>query len=159
MNVNILSIEQQFFDLFSKSPTHIFKAEDLVSLQNITQRKNEILSIDEATWRLRSRVIWIEKGDKNTSFLHKYVTRRCNQNTIWDLLDAEGNSITIDSELHKLAFNHFKAQYNAIESENIDIHLDVLKMVSCFFKDINNVEIGKPVSISYLKDTIDNMPK
>jgi hypothetical protein len=32
MNTDIVSIEQQITDLFAKSPTHIFEAEDMDSL-------------------------------------------------------------------------------------------------------------------------------
>jgi hypothetical protein len=138
---------------------YIFAQEDLDSLKTLTQRKNEILSIEEATWRLRSRDIWIEKGDKNTSFFHKFASQRCSHNTIWDLTDEEGNIISTDLKLQKMAFKHFKAQYRAIDSENIDTQLNVLKTVPHFFNDEDNVEIGKPVTIAELKETISNMPK
>jgi hypothetical protein len=58
-----------------------------------------------------------------------------------------------------LTFKHFKAQYRAIDSENIDTQRDVLKIVPRFFNYDDNVEIGKPVSIAELKETISNMPK
>jgi hypothetical protein len=115
--------------------------------------------VEEATWRLRSRAIWIEKGDKNTRFFHRFASQRCSQNTIWDLTDEEGNLISTDSELKNMAFNHFKAQYRAFDSENIDTQLDVLKNVPRFFNEDDNVDIGKPVSITELKETINIMPK
>jgi len=87
------------------------------------------------------------------------VSQRCSHNTILDPSDEEGNIISTDSKLQNMYFNHFKAQYRAIDSENIDTQLDVLKTVPHFFNDANNVEIGKPITISELKETISDMPK
>jgi hypothetical protein len=76
-----------------------------------------------------------------------------------DLTDAEGNSATTDSKLHSMAFNHFRTQYKANESENIDVQFDVLQTIPRFFNESDNQNIGKPVTIDELKDTIDKMPK
>jgi hypothetical protein len=55
LNAKILSIEQQITDLLEKCPSQILEQEDLEILKSLSQRKNDILSVEEATWRLRSR--------------------------------------------------------------------------------------------------------
>jgi hypothetical protein len=125
----LISIDQQLSEIFKRCPSQIFEQEDLDLLKSLKQRKNDILSIEEASWRLRSRAIWIEKGDKNTKFFHKFASQRCSHNSIWDLSDEDGNLKSTDSELKEMAFNHFKSQYSAIESENIDLQIEVLKTV------------------------------
>jgi hypothetical protein len=39
-------------------------------------RKRKIMINKEAEWRLKSRVIWIEKGDDNTKLFHQYAIHR-----------------------------------------------------------------------------------
>lgn len=126
MKADLVLVEEQMATLFHNNPSHIFATEDLNLLQELTRKKNEILAHEEATWRLRSKATWIEKGDKNTSFFHKYASQRRSHNTIWDLTDDDGNSAITDSEIHSMAFNHFRTQYKAFETENIDVQLDVL---------------------------------
>jgi len=58
-----------------------------------------------------------------------------------------------------MAFNHFKAQYNTFNTENIDLQLEVLKTDPWFFNDDDNVEIDKPVLIAELQETVNKMPK
>jgi hypothetical protein len=159
MKANLVQVEEQIATLFHNNPSHIFNAEDINLLHELTHKKNKILAHEEATWRLRSRAIWIEKGDKNTSFFHKYASQRRNHNTIWDLTDDDGNAAITDWELHSLAFNHFRTQYQASETENIDVQYDVLQLVMRFFNESKNQNLGKPVTLEELKDTIDKMPK
>jgi hypothetical protein len=56
-------------------------------------------------------------------------------------------------------FKHFKAKYCFLNSENIDLQLEVLNTVRRFFNDEDHMEIEKPVLISELQDIINKMPK
>jgi hypothetical protein len=66
----------------------------------------------------RSRAIWLNSGDKNTKFFHKYANMRRTRNTIWDIEDEIGVLHSIEPEIKKIAFEHFKNQYKAIEDED-----------------------------------------
>jgi hypothetical protein len=109
-------IEQKLSKIFERCPSQSFEQEDLDLLKYLKHRKDSILSIEEASWRLRSQAIWFEKGDKNTKFFHKFATQRRIQNTIWDISDEEGNKKSTKSELKEMDFNHSKAQYCALDS-------------------------------------------
>jgi hypothetical protein len=159
LNEDLLSIEQHINDFFVKSPPQMFEQPDLDLLNSISQRKDDILSIDEATWRLRSWAISVEKGDKNRKQFQKFVSQRCSHNIIWELSDEDGKLISTDTKLKKMYFKHFKAQYCFLNSENIDLQLEVLKIVRRFFNDEDNMEIEKPVLISELQDIVNKMPK
>jgi len=55
-------------------------------------KKRKILDEAEATWRMKSRVLWLKNGDENTKYFHNYAKHRQNINTIWKLQDEEGHS-------------------------------------------------------------------
>jgi hypothetical protein len=67
--------------------------------------------------------------------------------------------ISTEAGIKKMAYNHFKTQYSAHVSENIDLQLEVLKIVPRFFNDAGNLEIGKPVQISELQEIVNIMPR
>ena len=50
-------------------------------------RRFTLLMEKEETWRLKSRVIWMECGDDNTKLFHAYSKGRKATNTIWSLTD------------------------------------------------------------------------
>jgi hypothetical protein len=128
-------------------PITVFEQEDMDILKALKQKKESILSIEESTWRLRSRAIWLNNGDKNTKFFHKYATQRRSQNTIWDIEDDVGVFIHPNYEIKKIALKHFKDQYSAIEAEDTCSQIKVLEHMPKFFNDTESDEIDKAVTI------------
>jgi hypothetical protein len=85
LHSDLLHIDFKMSELFAKCPSQVFKQDELNILKALKLRKDNILAIEESTWRLRSQALWLNKGDKNTRFFHKFATQRRNQNTIWDI--------------------------------------------------------------------------
>jgi hypothetical protein len=69
-------IKVKMAKIFEKCPSQVFVQEDMDILKALKQRTELILSIEELTWRLRSRAIRLNKGDNNTKFFHKFSTQR-----------------------------------------------------------------------------------
>lgn len=46
---------------------------------------------EETKWRLKSRQLWLQGGDKNTTYFHKQATARKLRNNVNTILDIEGN--------------------------------------------------------------------
>jgi hypothetical protein len=76
--------------LFEKNPSQVFEKVDLELLKVLKQDKENILAVEENSWRLKSRAIWLRSSDKNTKFFHKFATMRRTQNMIWDIEDEVG---------------------------------------------------------------------
>lgn len=51
-------------------------------LKAVEREKRKIMIIEEQTWRLKRRVIWLKVGDRNMKFFHAFVNGRKNVNTI-----------------------------------------------------------------------------
>lgn len=52
-------------------------------LNELEKRKQHILKEEEASWRLKSRALWLKDGD--TKFFHRYASARREMNTIWKI--------------------------------------------------------------------------
>ena len=59
-------------------------------VNNIKKELNKLLEKEEKMWQQRSRVQWLESGDKITKFFHGIATQRKRQNFIKGLWDEEG---------------------------------------------------------------------
>ena len=55
----------------------------------IRKELNQLLEKEEKMWQQRSRVQWLENGDKNTKFFHRIATQRKRRNFIKGLKDEE----------------------------------------------------------------------
>lgn len=54
-------------------------------IRELERKKKNILSIEEATWRLKSKATWIKEGDRNTKIFHRYANKRQELNAIWEI--------------------------------------------------------------------------
>lgn len=82
-------------------------------LINLETKNNKILEDREATWKLKSRALWLECGDENTKFFQAYVRSRKLTNTIWGLRDFVGRDVKSFDGLEKLAKDHFQNLFKA----------------------------------------------
>jgi hypothetical protein len=59
----LLQIDSKKVVIFDKCLTQIFAQVDLETLKILKQEKEKILAIEENTWQLKSRAIWLNSGD------------------------------------------------------------------------------------------------
>lgn len=66
-------------------------------LVNLEQQLNreflDLLLLDEEFWASKSRIMWLNLGDTNTTFFHASVINRRRQNKIFSIKDNLGNWI------------------------------------------------------------------
>ena len=71
------------------------------------------LACEEIFWRQKSRVKWLQEGDKNTSFFHQSVMANRAKLHIHKLQDDEGNWITDPTAMGNLAVDFYKKLFSA----------------------------------------------
>jgi len=117
LSVELTIVESENAELLDLTLIDSPTPADLDRLRQRNDRHDQILLIQEVTWRLKSRALWIEAGDKNTKYFHAYANQRRNRNSIWHLRDTTGDSLaTTQEKLDTAAFQHFKEFYQASPS-------------------------------------------
>lgn len=111
--------------------------EDL-ALCDLMKKKQELLAIEEAKWRLKSRVIWLKECDNNTKFFHKYASYRKNLNSIQEIKDQNGQKVSSFEEIAEAREGFFSSLFK--EPEGCPI-AEILKVIDLFLgsfsKDMN----------------------
>ena len=77
--MELCTIEGDIVVFFDEDGSRTWMDEDRSKLE---KRKKEILRNLEDEERIKSREIWMEKGDNNTKFFHCFANQRKNLNTI-----------------------------------------------------------------------------
>jgi hypothetical protein len=159
LQVEYINLEQMLDKIVQRFPSHIFPPEIKEEVLSLEKRKVELLKFEEESWRLKSRAIWLKSGDKNTKFFHKFVENRRNFNTIWDVMDDEGNFHQSQEGIKATTHNYFSSLYRAKDREDTLTQLNVLKEIPRFFSDEESDDVGKHISLQEIERVIENMPK
>jgi predicted CoA-binding protein len=64
-------------------------ADMMVQIQNKENELDKLLEKEEMWWSQRSRVQWLQHGDKNTKFFHQKASQRRQRNMIDAIQDRE----------------------------------------------------------------------
>ena len=89
----ISEIDQAIFTLLSSQHSSILSKKETQSLVVLKRRKDSLLSHQILTWKLKSRVDWIQESDANTKFFHSFGSARRNSKAIWALNNQFGETI------------------------------------------------------------------
>lgn len=73
--------------------------------------KKKKLYEQEATWRLKSSIVWLMARDDNTKKIHNVAKGKKSTNTIWELHDLEGNRASLFEDLANMGKSHFESLF------------------------------------------------
>ncbi|XP_056692250.1 uncharacterized protein [Spinacia oleracea] len=78
--------------------------------------QNDLLNIlvqEECLWRMKSRIEWLSKGERNTAFFHKFVVIGRQNNRIRSLNNSVGQVFTTQGEIRDLVHSFFTDLYSS----------------------------------------------
>ena len=103
----ISEIDLAILTLLSSHHFSILTKEATYSLLLLKSRKDSLLAHQILTWKLKSRVDWIQEGDANTKFFHSFASARRNSKAIGELNNQSGETIEDDTKLKAMSVQHF----------------------------------------------------
>jgi hypothetical protein len=125
------------------APVTPAKLNDEVELQ---KKLHKALRKEEEYWRVKSRSLWLQAGDKNTSFFHKQAESRKNHNSIREI-QFQGQTFKKYEEI-KLAAHSF---YKNLFTEELEApprpDLYPLTVVSKLLNEYDNRWLTAPIMI------------
>ena len=117
-------------NMYSHSP----RDDNLLTEIHKIQTKIEISDINKARGaQIRSRIKYVEEGEKNTAFFSGLEKSQSNTNTIKRLTLASGKQTCCENEILEEITIKFKERYNKPSKDRISIFSEVEK----FTKDLN----------------------
>ena len=157
--IEIQDIEKNIDSLFRKRISGSLFAEDLSTLVDMEERKNNYIKKEEAFQRLESRALWIQQGDNNTHFFHIFSSYRRNFNDIWEIVKEGGTKVDSLQEIKSEAINYFQ---NLFSNNKVDDFIQQLEFVKNYPRMIQEDEvnaINSPVTLQEIKDTMSQFSK
>lgn len=113
------------------------------SIHSVERKRKHILQVREATWHLKSRAIWIWEGDRNTKFFHRFSNHRRKVNSIWEIIDTEGNRIQSQQDISKAVLQHFEKAYRRRGKDYAEAQIWGVDVYPNMFDDDANTTLYK----------------
>ena len=100
-----------------------------LEVERIRKELNQLLEKEEKMWQQRSRVQWLENGDRNTKFFHGIATQRNRQNFIKGLRDEEGVWQNDEHTFSGLLVGFYEKLFASSNPQNMERILNGVKEV------------------------------
>ena len=104
--VQHLEILQSAMDTIDINQTELEK-EQVAQCKTFLSFRNE-----EEYWRLKSRSLWLEAGDRNTSYFHRQCRARLSRNHISEITSSDGRLCKGIEQIKSVAVLHFHHLYS-----------------------------------------------
>ena len=130
---------------------------DLINREAKLQRMyHKACKEEEIYWRVKSRTLWLQAGDKNTSFFHKQAQARKNYNSISEI-QMQDQVIKDFSGIKEAAHSCFKNLYSAPDLDPVNPNIYPLLEIPSMINDDDNMMLNRPVSIREIKKALFKM--
>ena len=111
---------------------------------------------EENYWRHKSRSLWLEVGDRNTSYFHKKAEAR-KQFKIVTEIQVQNQTITDSEGIKSAATEAFGELYTEMKRTDIDPKEYPLSLIPKLIKEDINHSLTKEVAQKEIKEALDQM--
>jgi hypothetical protein len=98
----------------------------------------KVLREEEEIWRLKSRSLWLQAGDKNTKFFHRQAKVRLWKNKISKIKVEYGSSIKGHYQVKIVAKEHFEKLYQEYGKRNIEAQENLVQNIPQVINEKDN---------------------
>lgn len=146
----IKKFEQRLAMLRSSRPTPAYSNEE----RAIERKLCDLFECEEIMARQRSRMDWLQEGDRNTSFSHARASARRKTNRISYLLKDDGTKCETKEELKGMARDFYVNLFSTEHYENID---SILEAIPCKIDQNTNEMLCKPYIDEEIREALFHM--
>ena len=146
----IKKLERWLAILRSSCTTMVYSEEE----RSIERKLCELFECEEIMARQRSRVDWLQEGDRNTSFFHARASARKNTNRISYLLKDDGTKCEDKEQIKCMTRDFYMNLYSSEPCPQMNV---ILETIPCKLNQITNEELCKPYSDEEIHDALFQM--
>ncbi|XP_059076363.1 uncharacterized protein LOC131875739 [Cryptomeria japonica] len=114
---------------------------------------------EEIFWKQKSRIDWLQEGDRNTAFFHNSVKARRQGNSISSLVSQDGAQLSSSADISREAVNYFS---NLFSREDIAARAEEGAILDCIPQLVSakmNGVLLCPILLPELEKVVFNMKK
>ena len=126
-----------------------------ISLRNTRIELNCWMDKEDDIWRQRSRISWMQYGDRNTRFFHEKASARYKKNFIEGLMDENGVWLEGDKHVEELMLQYYERLFTSSDPTKFEEILDTVqhkvtpKMNQVLVKEFLEVEVKNAIKKMY----------
>ena len=136
------------------------------SLRNPRIELNCWMDKEDDMWRQRSRISWLQSGDRNTRFFYEKASARYKNNLIKGLMDENGRWLEGDEYVEKLMLQYYEMLFTSSDHVEFEEILDAVqhkvtpRMNQVIVKEFSKVEAKNAIKQMYHLKSLgpDGMP-
>ena len=126
-------------------------ANDTTLIQRITNELSAAYQAEEEHWRQRSRVLWLNLGDRNSGFFHAVSRNRKRANAFSVIEDINGVMVHQEEQIARVIVSHFQTMYTTTEGSSRDT---VEEALSGKITADQNTELIKQPSAAEVREAV-----
>jgi hypothetical protein len=130
---------------------------DLEKEQAIQSKTYHSFRIEEEYWRLKSRCLWLESRDRNTSYFHHQFKARLSRNHISEITTNDGKICKGIDQIKVATVSHFRHLYNKENDDNEEGSKDFLKNIPTLVTKEDNTTLLSPTNEEEIRKIIWSM--
>lgn len=107
-----------------------------------TEDLNQAYKEEELFWRQRSRIQWLQHGDRNSGFFHAVTRGRRHQNRMNIIEDNQGKTVHEESQVAVAVSDYFQDIFTS--NGNTDFHIVEEALIPCITDQMNDRLMAMP---------------
>ena len=134
--------------------------QDFISEESSALREVEEWELrEEIFWKQKSRVDWLQEGDRNTAFFHNTVKARRSGNSITSLVSTSGDQLFSKEAISLEAKRYFSQLFSKEEPCSLVETRAILECIPQLVSDSMNRDLLRPIMLEELEKVVFGMKK
>jgi DNA gyrase/topoisomerase IV subunit B len=71
-----IEVEHNLSSLYEQNLVGVFSKEERDRMKSLNSARNKFIERREVNWRIKSRVVWLDKGDEKKNCFHNFISTK-----------------------------------------------------------------------------------